>query len=543
METGLQWAKEQIESPERVRFDFLAKLSHELRDPLSAIIGMTTLLISTDLTQKQQEYVQVIRSSSDILLTLVNDILDFSRIESGKLRLDPRPFNLCQCIEETLRFFHPRAGEKGLTLRYEIAEQTPLHLIGDVTRIRQILMNLVSNSVKFTERGEVVVVAQVAQEHALPVTAPSATDASPIALHLYVRDTGIGIPRNSHDQLFQLFSQVHTNHHYGGVGLGLAICKQLVTLMNGRIWVESEEGKGATFHVIIELALDRSHQYPTVSQAPSPPRIHLDEQMGQRHPLRILVADDTLFVQKFALELLARLGYRADIATNGEEVLQALRRAPYDVILLDVHMPGMDGFEVTQHVRSEWPKEQQPRIIAVTAQSFGDEPQRYLEAGMDDVLSKPILVEELMEKLEGVSPLPDRTGHTYQPQGHLLQTDGIGSVIDEAVYHQFANSLGSENHGVLRDLIDAYLTSASQHIQAAQLLLRDAKAQCSPQLLQFAHTLGGNSAQIGAVSLANLCRELGMVSRTGNMEQATVLVQRIASELEHVRNALERMRG
>jgi signal transduction histidine kinase/DNA-binding response OmpR family regulator len=516
----LQTAKEAAEVANRSKSEFLANMSHEIRTPMNAVFGMTSLLLEMDLPKEAREFLAIIRSSGETLLTVINDILDFSKIDSGKLDLEQAPFRLDHCVEDALDLLAPRATEKCLQLAYVMEEDTPLTVVGDVTRVRQILLNLLSNGVKFTSSGEVVVL----------VSRRLADDTA--QLYFRVRDTGIGIPADRQNLLFRSFSQADasTTRQYGGTGLGLAISKRLSELMGGSMWVESELGVGSTFHFVIpavtplenlpdrstvsvvtlngkralvvddnatnrfiltkqleasgmhartvasgsealdlikkeeqfdlavldfhlpemdgvELAsairgLSRGKNLPLVMLSsgingtpsreqqnlfaaylskPIKPRklmdtlatifggkavsdsaavSHVDRDLAERIPLRILLAEDNLINQKLAVKLLERIGYRPDIVGNGLEVLEALRRQPYDLVLMDVQMPELDGVEATRRIRREWPGDSGPRIVAITANAFKSDREQCLAAGMDGYVTKPIQIRELQAVIE-----------------------------------------------------------------------------------------------------------------------------------------------
>jgi len=389
-EQEMQKAKEAAESADRSKSAFLAMISHELRTPMNGVIGFTNLLLDTELTSTQRDYTQTIQQSGNSLLVLIDDVLDFSKIEAGKLELEMHVFDLRHCLHDAIVLLGPQAGQKNITLIERIDDAVPEKVFSDATRLRQVVVNLVSNAIKFTSDGTVELSVR---------NGPLGT------LEFAVSDSGIGMSPEVLARLFRPFAQgdSSTTRRFGGTGLGLAICKRLIELMGGTISVESVEGKGSTFRCSLPLAElpaeglpQRNDLYtvalPGVKTAPE----KKPESFAAEYPLRILIAEDNSTNLKVALLMLQRLGYRGDPVRNGIECLEAVRRLPYDVILMDMQMPEMDGLECTRRLRAE---KSNIHVIALTADALSDAQGRCLEAGMNDYITKPIVRENLERAL------------------------------------------------------------------------------------------------------------------------------------------------
>ena len=438
-EKALNEAKTAAEAANEAKGRFLANVSHELRTPMNAILGMVDLALPKQVDSTAKDFLETARESAELLLALLNDLLDSAKIEAGKLELESTPFSLRRVLDQTTQVLTVLASEKGISFSCRIPPDVPDALVGDQARLRQVLINLAGNGVKFTQKGEVTVSVRVESQ-----------EAEEARLEFAVQDTGIGIPQSDVERIFNPFSQADasTTRHFGGSGLGLSICSSLIGMMRGRIRVESEVGKGSTFFFTVPL--------PLAKEVPATPETIAEIPPVAASMLRILLAEDNPANQKLATYVLQDRGHLVEIAGDGQEAIRLTERNRYDVILMDVQMPGIDGLEATTTIRNREDGGRRVPIIAMTAHAMKSDRDRCLAAGMDGYLSKPIDGHEMIALVESLvagaaaadagadsaTPSPTRpvsppTAAVFDPELAMKRCFDKRDMLQEMISHFF----------------------------------------------------------------------------------------------------------
>ncbi len=510
----LKKARDAAEAANRSKSEFLANMSHEIRTPMNAILGMTELALPMAVSTEQAEYLAMVSQAGRSLLAIINDILDLSRIEAGRIELEEVEFDLERLIAEVFDLLRYGASQKGLTLTSELPPDLPRCLRGDPTRIRQILVNLIGNAVKFTQEGGVTV--GVSREGGGGDVA-----GMPLTLTFFVRDTGCGIPREKQARIFESFTQADasTVRQYGGTGLGLTICLRLLGLMGGALRVESEPGQGSTFWFTVPLAVGNTPCPPQRAEAAA--SFALPDR-----PLRILLVDDTSMNQILAARILERAGHVPVVVENGQDAIAILGREEFDLVLMDVMMPVMDGLEATRRIRAGTTAvlNRDIPIIAMTAQAMKEDRARCLAAGMNDYVAKPIQLDEFFRAISRCgfgrpvpladNPVAPSAPSRQEPRVHLARLQAIQSVGgDEELYARLCR-IFFEHAPLIRDTIWTA-------VQDGELAVAHG----------MAHKLKSMTAAIGAAEASTLSRQLELAAKGGDLPQAISLLPLLGDEL------------
>ncbi|MFM2190089.1 MAG: hypothetical protein RL491_475, partial [Bacteroidota bacterium] len=540
-------AKDAAERATKEKSEFLSTMSHEIRTPLNGLLGMTELLLTTNLTGKQKEFADSIRLSGEALLSVISDILDHSRIESGKMEFEEKPFELRSCILDTFNIVSLKAKEQGDKLSYKVDEFLPAYFNGDKARIRQILVNLVGNAVKFTKDGQI----------AVHVTGHK-TEQDDWELQFDVTDTGIGMSADQTQKIFESFTQADPSTYgkYGGSGLGLSISSRLAARMKGKIWVESEPGKGSVFSFTIRLKPVLEHQRDfqeeeTVTHKPQPvaqkeSKAAAFEVLSSDYPMRIMVAEDNTVNQTLARIIFQRLGYEPDMAENGQAAVELAALRNYDIIFMDVQMPIMDGIDATKAIISSLPTDTKPPVIvAMTAYAMEDDREKCKEAGMIDYLSKPVTIDDIRRLLIKYGEQFNRQRSAAAPKSESTSSNKEAVLFDDTELIDMAaidrlKQLSDPQNQFMAKLVMLFMEQADGSIEEIKKHFAAGNAVLTSKA---AHKLKGSAMNVGAARLSKLCASIERSAINNELDMAAQWVESLENCNEASKSALALVAG